>query len=130
VLRSDTLSTFSKDEADRIVRDFGGEIVQVVNVDILTSADILSAHFKNGLNLLSIDVEGLEMEILRTFDFDVNRPEAICIETLSYSNDGTGVKNGEVIEFLKGKDYMVFADTRINTIFVDGKRWRALAHVT
>jgi len=129
MLRSDTLSTFSKAEADRIANDFGEEIAQVVNVDVLTTNDILATYFKTGLNLLSIDVEGLEMEILRATDFGENRPQVICIATLSYSNDGTGTKNDEVIAHIKAMGYMVFADTRINTIFVDEARWRARANV-
>lgn len=94
----------------------------------MTPTNIFTSYLKDGLNLLSVDVEGVEMEIVRAIDFDVNRPKAIYIETLSYSNDETGDKNSEVIEYLKSKDYIVFADTRINTIFVDGIRWQALAY--
>ena len=32
-------------------------------------------------------------------------------------------KNEKIIEYLRSKNYLVYADTNINTIFVDSKMW-------
>jgi len=123
VMRSDTLSTFSKAEAERMVSECGERIAEVRTLDVLTPEPILSEYFSDGLNLVSLDVEGLEMEILEAFDLHRYRPEVFCIETISYAIDGGGVKSTALAQFMTSHGYRIFADTYINTIFVDQARW-------
>lgn len=68
-------------------------------------------------NLISIDVEGLDLQILKTLNFEKYRPEVFCIETLQHSKNYTETKNQDLISFLETQDYFVYADTYINTIF-------------
>jgi FkbM family methyltransferase len=126
VMRSDTLCTFSKPEAERMVAECGEEIREVRTLDVVTPAQIQAEHFAGGLNFVSLDVEGLELEILRAFDFDACRPEVFCIETISYAIDGSGEKSHDVIEFMRTRGYAVHADTYVNSIFVDEERARSL----
>ena len=126
VMESDTLCTFSKQEAERMVSECGEEISEVRHLDVLAPETVLSAHFSEGLSLVSLDVEGLELEILEAFDLQRYRPEVFCIETISYAINGGGVKSSELAEFMTESGYMVFADTHINTIFVERSRWESL----
>ena len=126
IMKSDTLCTFSKSEAERMVAECGEEISEVKQLDVLAPQTVLSSHFSEGLNLVSLDVEGLELEILETFDLQRYRPEVFCIETISYAIDGNGVKSSALAEFMTASGYMIFADTYINTIFVDRSRWENL----
>ena len=122
-MTTDTLSTFSEVEAKRYEREHGVKVAGVANVDICTPKDILDRHFLRPPNFVSLDVEGLELEILQSFDLSDERPIIFCVETITYSTDGTGKKMAEVISHLKNSGYMVYADTYINTIFVDQNRW-------
>jgi len=126
VMSSDTLCTFSKCEAERMASECGEEISEVRYLKVLSPESVLSAHFRDGLNLVSLDVEGLELEILDAFDLQRYRPEVFCIETISYAIDGSGTKSSEIAQFMAKNGYMVFADTYINTIFVDRSRWERL----
>ena len=126
VMKSDTLCTFSRHEAERMAAECGEEIVEVRYLDVLAPDAVLSDHFSAGLNLVSLDVEGLELEILESFDLQRYRPEVFCIETVSYAIDGDGVKSTELAQFMTSHGYKVFADTYINTIFVDRARWESL----
>lgn len=122
-LSSDTLSTFSEIEAKRCVEEHGQRIVRVSDVQIVTPAEILKQYFQDSPDFVSLDVEGLELEILQAFDLTRIRPLVFCVETITYATDGTGRKLTDVIEHLTGSDYMVYADTNINAIFVDQSRW-------
>ena len=73
--------------------------------------------------LFRSDVEGLDLAILKSFDFAHCRPRVICIETLTYAEDGSEHKLNEVIDVLRVNDYFVYADTYINTIAVDQRVW-------
>lgn len=122
-MSSDTLSTFSEPEARRYVKEHGEKIVRIVDVEIVTPEDIIASHFQSPPDFVSLDVEGLELEILRAFDLTGERPAVFCVETITYATDGTGKKLTNVIEHLTEAGYMVYADTNINTILVDRNRW-------
>lgn len=117
------LGTFSREDAD-YWRTIGtkehGKIQyeRIIKVPLIPLARVVKEHFsQRALNFVSIDVEGLDLNILRTFDFDACRPEAFCVETMSYNDQLKTYKRTEVTDFMLSKSYMVFADTRVNTIF-------------
>lgn len=124
VMRSAPLSTFSREEAERMVAECGEEIVEELRIPLLTPAEVLAEHFDDGIDYLSLDVEGLEQEVLEAFDLDAHRPAVLCVETLSYAIDGSGRKALPLIEHVRSRSYRVHADTFINTIFVDEDRCR------
>jgi len=124
IMSARSLNTFSKEEAER-VQNFGtyhiSEVRKVPTVDLNT---IFKQHFKNGqVDFLTIDVEGLDFEIIKTIDFDFIKPKVICVETINYTEDKTEKKNHELINYITAKNYFVYADTYINTILVDSDVW-------
>lgn len=123
VMSSPTLNTFSRESAEKFVQE-GYKIQSIQKVHVETISSILDKHF-NGVfpEFLSIDIEGEEERVLRSIDYDNNGPLVICVETISFSNSGRGVKNKEVIDFLLSNGYIVYADTYINSIFVRRERW-------
>jgi FkbM family methyltransferase len=123
LMSSKTLNTFSRAEADRYVSYGNQKIQKIIKVEIKSVESIINESCKKIPNLISLDVEGLDFVILQHFDFNTYRPEIFCIETLSYTEDKSERKLTEIIELMKEKGYMVYADTYINTIFVDEKTW-------
>ena len=124
IMSSQTMNTFSMQEAEDLVLNHGFVITNKVKVPVDTISNVVEEYL-NGINvdILSIDVEGLELQILESIDFTVFSPIVICAETISYSTRGLGVKDVALIKFLENKGYMVYADTYINTIFVQKDRW-------
>ena len=123
IMSSSGLSTFSKSEAERFSKKEGQKIESIIKVPILPVNKIISDNFKNKPNFVSIDIEGLDFEVLNSFDFDKYRPEVFCVETLTYARYTKEQKLNNIIEFMKEKKYFVYADTYINTIFVDNDSW-------
>ncbi|HEY4151240.1 MAG TPA: FkbM family methyltransferase [Chitinophagaceae bacterium] len=119
---ADGLSTFSKNEAEHW-QEVGmkgmGKISyeKIIKVPLQTINSVIGNHFTAAPDLLSIDVEGLDLQILQTLDFNRYRPVAICVETLSYDEQQREHKRSDIIEFLLARDYEIYADTHINTIF-------------
>jgi hypothetical protein len=68
-------------------------------------------------------VEGLDLKILESIEYTDNTPKVVCVETMTYSTTGHGMKSLDIIDFLKDMGYMVYADTYINTIFVKRSFW-------
>jgi FkbM family methyltransferase len=124
VMSANTLSTFSKDTAGRYQSNENQRIVRVIKVPLISLNRVLEKTFKRCPDFVSLDVEGLELETLKTFDFLRFRPPVFCIETLTYSENKTERKLTQIIDYMNEKNYMTYADTYINTIFVDAERWR------
>lgn len=127
VMSSRTLNTFSAIEARKYVEQQGLRIVDTRRIRVQTFAQAVDTHMGRTPDLVSLDVEGLELDILRSIDFSENRPHVFCIETLSYAGgDGSGVKNPEIHDLMFENGYMLYADTYINSIYVAKSSWRNL----
>lgn len=123
VMSESTLSSFSEETANNL-QNQGYLVVDKKKVRVSTINEVLKSYCNDKFpDFLSIDVEGLDERIIKSIDYTKSTPIVICIETISFSNDGRGVKNKEIISFLESKGYMVFADTNVNTIFVKREVW-------
>ncbi len=124
ILNARTLNTFSREEAEDVIRShshFHIENVARVHTEPLQS--ILDTYC-NGLfpDFLSLDVEGLDYEILKSIR-PGNAPRVVCVETISYAEDGTGKKDSKIPILMEELGYMLFADTYINSIYVLRNFW-------
>lgn len=120
-----TLNTFSKEEATRIQEYGTHKIDNILKVELVPLNQIIKENFfERAPNFVSIDIEGLDFEIAKSFDFDNYRPEVFCIETLTYTEDNSEEKETEILDYMQEKNYIVYADTFINTIFVDRAAWQ------
>lgn len=122
IMDSHVLSTFSAEEAARYEK-MGHKIVRKMRIPLMDINSLLQRV--EGLDFMNLDVEGLDGEILRRIDWHQHRPACICVETLTYENNRPPEKLDEIIHFMREQEYFVFADTFINTIFVDRKKWGA-----
>ncbi len=68
-------------------------------------------------HFLSLDVEGLDLDVLKGLDFDRFAPDVVCVETLEYDQHQASLKKNDIIEFMLARKYVAYADTRVNTIF-------------
>jgi FkbM family methyltransferase len=62
------------------------------------------------IDFLNIDVEGAEMKVLRTLNFEIYDPKLICIEILGYRDLDSmereiRIKDDEIYRYLIGKNY-------------------------
>lgn len=124
VMSTSTLNTFSREEAERYQSYGNQKILKVLKMKLMTVNEIIGKHFDRCPNLVSLDVEGLDYAILKSFDFEKLRPEVFCLETLSYTEDKSERKLTEIIDLMHEKGYLTYADTYINTIFVDADVWK------
>jgi len=124
VFSSRTLNTFSGEEAKKYIAA-GHEQIDSREIVVLTFEDVMSRCFDTVPDFISLDVEGMDMEIIDSIDFTKYRPGVFCIETITYSRVGEGKKLTEIDEIMSGHNYMKYADTYINSIYVDRDLWRA-----
>jgi FkbM family methyltransferase len=119
----DVLNTMSKTERDEYLK-IGHKMVGSIMVQTVGIGEIFDKYIgKDGVDLLNLDVEGFDLEILNSMNFTENRPKVIVVETILHRSHLEQVKNEKIINFLLSKNYFIYADTYINTIFVDKSYW-------
>lgn len=122
-MSTSSLNTFSAEEAQNFV-DKGYQIKETLKIEVLKVDQVLKQYFPNEApDILSIDAEGLDEKIIKSFPLSTIQPVIICIETISFSTSGHGVKNTTLIEYIESFGYLKYADTNINTIFVKKDFW-------
>ena len=124
IMTNQFLSTFSKESAENIMGYGKNKIEKVIQIPLANINTIIAKYFHPCPNFISIDVEGLDFEILKKLNFSRYTPEVFCLETISYTENNTEQKITEIIDFMVSHGYMVYGDTYINTIFVDKTKWR------
>ena len=122
VLSEPSLSTFDKDSAQQHETQGRAHVRAAISVPVYSINTLIEKYCSRCPDFLSVDVEGLDMEILQAMDFTRFRPAVICVETIDFH---TQAKQTAVIKFLEIQGYRVQADTVINTLFVDELAWAA-----
>ncbi len=124
LMSASTLNTFSEEEA-RQLEAASYRIVRKIRVPVVTVNHIIEQHFEKCPNFISLDIEGMDLDILKTFDFERWRPQVFCVETLVFSERRSGAKKiQKILRFMENQGYFAYADTFVNTIFVDQACWQ------
>ena len=83
-----------------------------------TLTAILNEHqVPRQFELLSVDVEGVDLEVLKGLDFDAYSPTVICIENWESVKGVEAVLSSEMHRFLVGKQYRLTAWCGLSTIY-------------
>ncbi|HJU46004.1 MAG TPA: FkbM family methyltransferase [Chitinophagaceae bacterium] len=109
-------NTFSKEDANK-KSEGSGIPYRTSKMQLDTVNEIAVKYHFQKVNFISLDVEGLDLPILQSINFEVLRPELICVETIEFSLNNTVKKNKEVTGYMLEKGYRVYADTNLNTLF-------------
>jgi len=124
IIDDPTLSTFSKQEAEDIVATGKYKVLLVQKVKLITIEKLIGEYCSGKFpDFLSIDVEGLDFDILRSIPFEKYAPKVICVEAAEYSPIGAGIRRNDIIDFLVSKGYYEYANTNLNAIMVKKDFW-------
>lgn len=124
VMSARTLNTFSAEEA-RSASDKGrATIERTLKLPVRPVADVLAERFADAApDFLSLDVEGLDLQILKAWDFSRWRPKLACVETIVYGGERGEGQRDDIAELLQDNGYFSYAHTHVNTLFVDKAVW-------
>ena len=111
------LNSFSKEVSERIVRETPKyKIIKEVKIDVLPLSEVFDRYLPQGtkIDFLTIDVEGLDFEVLKSNNWDKYKPDVILVEE-SLNVDELG--NSVIYPYLKERGYVFFAKTLRTCIY-------------
>ena len=109
-------NSFSKELADKRIKQENCFIEFTKDIETNTLEDILDKYLPSNqlIDFLTIDVEGLDFQVIKSNNFEKYRPNIILIEILD--SNFYDVENSKISNYLKKFDYSIFAKT-VNTVF-------------
>jgi FkbM family methyltransferase len=102
-----SVSTMSDVFKKRVIDHHGDKFRETITVKTQTLNNIIS---NNVVDFLSIDAEGVDMEVLESNNWTKNRPRLVCVE---HSMDINVLLN-----FMMHIEYSVYSKTDGNTFFI------------
>jgi FkbM family methyltransferase len=74
-------------------------------------------NFQKKFELLSIDVEGVDLQVLKGLDLVSYQPQIICIENWNSKYGISGILNSEIHQYLNRKNYELVSFSGLSTIY-------------
>ncbi len=92
------------------------ELIEVLKIKTKTLSKILDEKLQinQEIDFLTIDVEGVDFDVLKSNNWNKHKPTYILIEIRK--NNMEELIRHEITQYLKAKNYIIFAKT-LNTIF-------------
>lgn len=122
VLTGDGLSTIDYESAKKVC-EINPEVKLKCkyNIPTVRISTILDKFFSDRLDVLSVDLEGLELCVLKQIDFNRYRPRIIIFENIDCSTTLITEKkeNHDITDILQKNHYIEYAFTGINSIYID-----------
>lgn len=117
VFNEPALNGFSSElSQERHKEDSAYYVKSVVKVDVLPLVMVLDQHLPKGqiIDFMSVDVEGFDLEVLKSNDWDKYRPKFVLAEVLGSSLHE--IEQSEIGQFMRRVNYVIYAKC-VNTVF-------------
>jgi FkbM family methyltransferase len=110
------LNGFSKELSQERRNETNYNIVSTIELQTKKLSDILKEYLPKNtiIDFLSVDVEGLDLEVLKSNDWTLYKPKVVLVEMLGKSIES--LINDEITYFLKKYNYLLYAKC-VNTVF-------------
>jgi FkbM family methyltransferase len=113
------LNSFSLPLSQQRISTTNYKIVAETQLKTQTLAEVLDKylHSEQAIDFLSIDVEGLDYQVLNSNNWEKYKPRVILVEDLEL-NSLKNINTSKVCLFLEEKGYLLSAKTMRNLIFI------------
>lgn len=126
ILNADGLSSFIEESVKNSIKETNWiKVEEKIEIPVVTINEIMEQYFTAAPTLISLDVEGNELDILQSFPFEKYHPFLFIVETIEYSEKiQLNHKRKDILAFMKTKGYEEYAFTGVNSILVNAEMLR------
>ena len=117
VFPDDSMGSIDETTVGRYESRFEKSLVKTKTMKTTTIFDIWKARINQEVHLLSIDIEGEELNALKGANLDVFRPGIVAAESKNVSL--YAVLSNELVSFMTNHGYRLIAKTPLDCIFVE-----------
>lgn len=112
------LNSFDSKYVDFRVKERGNTVQRQTQIDCYPLVTIFEENLPEGtpIDLLDVDVEGFDIEVLKSNNWSKYRPQVILVEDRNFRNELTGSK---IFSYLANNNYTFFCYNNITLIMTD-----------
>ena len=116
VFNEPALNGFSKELSERHESDSVYKLREIMKVQVQPLLQVLNSHLNSNqqIDFMSVDVEGLDFDVLKSNDWSKYRPKFVLAEILGSSLHE--IQQGEIAQFMRDQNYVLYAKC-VNTVF-------------
>lgn len=113
IFDDEALNTFDSENIERYKKS-GYKLVEQVEMQLIPLKEIIEENSVKKIDFMSVDVEGLEMEVLNSFDWNSLKPDVLLIEIHDKLEN---LLDNKIYLFLTKLGYEFLAKTTRTAIF-------------
>ncbi|NIG54440.1 FkbM family methyltransferase [Chitinophaga sp. Cy-1792] len=118
IFNEPALNTFSEERVREYTQKECYKVIDSKKIETMPLAAILDRHLKSTtIDFMTIDVEGMDLEVLRSNNWHKYRPAIVLVESTPYELEKGN--NSELLKFMDQKGYGLFAKTFYTYFFRD-----------
>lgn len=106
-------NTLSLPRAKSVTKSGQSKLLPTKTVKTCTLANTLNKYCEQNIDLLNIDVEGTEMQVLKSNNWMLYKPKVVVVENIK--------KDSTISKYLNDLDYNLIARTSMTEIYRQGK---------
>jgi len=121
VFEDSALNGFLSDDMVQAHLNRGNKLIEQINVESQPLRIILrNVGPIPPIDLLTIDCEGLDIQVIQSNDFSIYRPKMMLTEILGTS-DMVSVADSQIARVLTAEGYRLFSRLHFSVLFIDAK---------
>lgn len=123
------LNSFDKELSEARDTALPCKIINQKEVPVRTLQSLLEEYLpaETGIDFMSVDVEGFDLEVIRSNDWERFRPLLLLIED-GDSQSIEEAQHGAITTFLQSKGYEFLSKTALTLFFKDTRHWDQRHH--
>lgn len=118
IMNSPFIHTFDSKVAKGMVAKHGFQIDKVIKMRTMNINHIIKDYCKSPPELISIDIEGLDFDVLKSINYDKYRPKIIIVEMCGYGKIKDN-QSSKMANFMQRKNYIWWGNVGFSSIFID-----------
>lgn len=112
-------NTVNEERACDVIKNRYSTLKRKIEISINSLKNIFNHHINCPIDLLTIDVEGFELDILSSNDWEKYRPQLIIMESLTTANNNIfSITNDDAINYVIDNGYSVIGKM-LNAVFLE-----------
>ena len=118
-----SLNTISKEHILFLKKAFGLNKLEKRKIKTITLTSILKKNKIRKIDFMNIDIEGSELKVLKTINFNYFDIKVICIEVLNqFFTKRSKINKDKIIKILKQNNYILKFKTFANYVFIKNEK--------
>lgn len=117
VFNHQSCNTFSPKQKSLMLDRSFIKIIKETKVKCVPLQEILNKQAPKSIDMLNVDVEGMNMEVIRSMDWSTVRPKVICIEDDYFDFENMENFGSEIFSFLTKQSYALHSKVGLTCIY-------------